>query len=124
MKTDSQYIKQLKTNVSQHAQAIDGFQHSDILNAIMGRYVRFDEKESVFAGFHLILSALENDITLQDHTLLKTMINVKKQYAIKANFKHSFQELNAVTLTIAYTRYCLKLMNIQQQYKSISKVTA
>ncbi|WP_432694193.1 hypothetical protein ACRBU7_04000 [Priestia aryabhattai] len=119
MTNDSQYIKQLKTNVLQHAQAIDGFKHSDILNAIMEHYVRFDEKQSVFAGFHLILLALEKDITLQDHTLLKTMINAKKQYAIKANFRHTYQELNAITLAIAYTRHCLRLMNMEQQYKSM-----
>ncbi|WP_337133847.1 hypothetical protein [Priestia megaterium] len=119
MKTDSQYIKQLKTNVLQCAKDIEGFKHFDILNAIMEHYVRFDEKQSVLAGFHLILSALEKDITLQDHTLLKTMITVKKQYAIRANFKHTYREINAITLAIAYTRHCLKAMNMEQQYKSM-----
>ncbi|WP_045518110.1 hypothetical protein [Neobacillus niacini] len=90
--------------------AIDDFRHTEELLVALNNYSPLMSKESdvVLNGFYLILKELAFDSNYQRHTLLATMINVKRNYAMLSYFNHTVEQLNAITLAILHVKDCLR----------------
>jgi len=95
----------LRNQILNTALNIEGFKHFNELKKVSGYcHLATRDKNMMLQGFILILSELENDISLQHNTLLATMINVKKQYGVLTKFKHTMADMCAITLAIANVR--------------------
>lgn len=89
---------------------IENFKHTqEVINAINSYSpLMASDIDKVLCGIYLILSEVNDDITLQRPTLLHTMLNVKTRYGVLTKFKHTISEFNAITLAITHVKDCLK----------------
>lgn len=82
------------------------FNHFEELNVALNSRSPFmrDHEESVLQGFYLILEEIKGDESLQRHTLIQTMNNVRKESAVINSHNYPDSLTNAITLAIAHVR--------------------
>ncbi|WP_066314531.1 hypothetical protein [Bacillus sp. FJAT-29814] len=89
---------------------IKDFKNTEELIIALNSYSPLMSKDTdrVLNGFYLVLKELAFDSSYQRHTLLATMVNVKRNYGMLTYFTHTVEQMNAITLAITHVKDCLR----------------
>lgn len=85
--------------------SIKGFKHLQELKAVLNHSsLNVKEEGIILDGLMFIIWELEDNPSLQRKSLISTMMNVKKDYAIRNKFNHTVQQMYAIDSAILYVR--------------------
>ncbi|MFD4058824.1 hypothetical protein [Streptomyces californicus] len=99
---------------------MDDFKHTDELLIAMGGNSVFmrnganRKTDRVLNGFYLMLHIIQQDPTLQKHTLYATMLNVKR-YLFRYNESLPVDGMNDIVIAINHVSYMLTVLRAKQR---------
>ncbi len=98
------------------AQSLEDFKHyEELLAAIELNSVMYDT-DYTMNGLRIVLEELHDDISLQRDTLLKTMLNVRNQYAIRCKFRHTMYDMCSLGIAINHVKRLLDIQRNKRKY--------